>query len=112
MSVVEKLVAALGHDVVLTDGEALERYRTDWSSEVGERPAAVLRPRTTAEISSALAICHEHHQPVCVQGGLTGLSGGAVPRPGEITLSLERLNGIEEFDKQSMTMTVLAGTPL
>ncbi|HEX5047780.1 MAG TPA: FAD-binding oxidoreductase, partial [Gammaproteobacteria bacterium] len=51
-------------------------------------------------------------QPVVVQGGLTGLAGGATPRPGEIAISLERLTGIEELDRASQTMTVRAGTPL
>ena len=47
-----------------------------------------------------------------VQGGLTGLCGGATPQDEEVALSLERLSGIEELDQASMTMTVLAGTPL
>jgi FAD/FMN-containing dehydrogenase len=47
-----------------------------------------------------------------VQGGMTGLAGGAHPRAGEIALSLERLRGVEEVDAASGTLTALAGTPL
>jgi FAD/FMN-containing dehydrogenase len=46
------------------------------------------------------------------QGGLTGLAGGAHPQTGEIALSLERMNGVEEIDTASATLTALAGTPL
>jgi len=49
---------------------------------------------------------------VVVQGGMSGLSGGATPQPGEISISLERMSGIEELDRVGGTATVLAGTPL
>jgi FAD/FMN-containing dehydrogenase len=38
--------------------------------------------------------------------------GGGLPQAGDLVLSLERLNGIEEIDLAAATMTVLAGTPL
>ncbi|MEZ5448031.1 MAG: FAD-dependent oxidoreductase [Thiolinea sp.] len=87
-------------------------YHVDWSGEHACAPALVLRPADTAAVSKALAYCHEHHLPVVTQGGMTGLSGGATPRSGEIVLSLERLNGVRELDRDSLTMTVRAGTPL
>src|SRR5690606_12879156 len=46
------------------------------------------------------------------QRGLTGLAGGATPRGGEMALSLDRMQGSGEIDQDSMTATVLAGTPL
>ena len=51
-------------------------------------------------------------QKVVVQGGLSGLAGGATPQHNEIALSLERMSGIETIDPTSMTLTALAGTPL
>ena len=59
-----------------------------------------------------MALCHKHDQPVVIQGGLTGLAGGATPMSGEMAISLERMNGIEELDATAMTVTALAGTPL
>src|SRR5690606_31565262 len=47
-----------------------------------------------------------------VQGGLTGLAGGATPRRGEVALSLAKLNRIEEFDRTAGTVTVQAGVTL
>jgi len=88
------------------------RYQHDWSSEPAGMPIAVARPSTTDEVASIMQLCSQHGQNVVIQGGLSGLCGGGNPRDGELAISLERLNGIEEIDQASMTMTVKAGTPL
>src|SRR5690606_31851076 len=75
-------------------------------------PLAVVRPASTEHVAALLRACHRARQPVVVQGGLTGLAGGATPQTGEIAVSLERLTGIEELDRASQTLTVRAGTPL
>lgn len=111
MSVVEDLKLALG-DAVLTGTEIGERYRSDASLTGLNLPRAVIRPANTDDVATALRICNDHGQPVVVQGGLTGLAGGANPDENSISISLERLSGIEEIDPLSATMTVLAGTPL
>jgi len=110
--VVEELVRALGADAVRTGAAIPARHSTDWSPLPPEPPKALLLPRTTDEVSTALRICHAHGQAVTPQGGLTGLSGGARPAAGGIALSLERMNGVEEIDAATATATVLAGTPL
>jgi FAD/FMN-containing dehydrogenase len=97
---------------VLTGADISEKYRHDWSSEAPGVPLAVVRPASTAEVSAILGVCAEADQAVVVQGGLSGLCGGGNPRQGEVAISLERLNGVEEIDSASMTMTVKAGTPL
>ncbi|MDR5753852.1 MULTISPECIES: FAD-binding oxidoreductase [unclassified Caballeronia] len=103
---------ALGDDRVRV-GEAIgERSMTDWTGYAPARPAALVLPRSTDEVSRALAICNEARQSVVPQGGMTGLAGGAIARPADIAISLERLAGIEEIDAASATMTVLAGTTL
>jgi len=110
--IIKILRKELGGPVILSGAAEGDRYSTDWSGENPHIPAAVLRPANTRELSRILGLCHEADQPVVVQGGLTGLAGGATPRKNEIAVSLERMNGIEEVDPDSMTMTVLAGTPL
>jgi FAD/FMN-containing dehydrogenase len=104
---------ALLDDRSVLSGDAIEaRYHVDWSGEHACPPALVLRPKDSEAVSKALAYCNEHRLSVVMQGGLTGLSGGATPSEGEVALSLERLNGITELDAEGMTMTVKAGTPL
>ena len=88
-----------------------ERYCTDWSRARGQ-PLAVLRPRTTDEVSRLLTMLQALRQPVVLQGGMTGLTGACVPQGGEVVLSLERLRAIEEIDPVSGTVTVQAGVCL
>jgi D-lactate dehydrogenase (cytochrome) len=78
----------------------------------GERPLAVVFPRTTADVSAVLRVCHAHGVSVVPQGGLTGLAGGATPVDGCVVLSLARMRAIEEVDAAAATMTVEAGVPL
>ena len=109
---IRQLKEELGLGVILTGTEISEKYHADSSGETAHAPVAVARPASTEQVSDILRICSSSNQKIVVQGGLTGLCGGATPREEEIALSLERLTGIEELDRESMTMTVLAGTPL
>ncbi len=109
---VEELRATLGPDLVKVGDDIPQR---NWHDQVGltpTRPLALVLPRSTDDVSKALAICHRYRQPVVTQGGLTGLAGGAHPGEGEVALSLERMVGVEEVDAASSTLTALAGTPL
>lgn len=103
---------ALGTDVVSYPHEFEGRKNSDWSRMPSEIPVALVRPRTTEQVSIAMRICHEFRQPVVTQGGLTGLAGGACMLGGEVALSMERMNGIESIDATGAAMTVLCGTPL
>jgi FAD/FMN-containing dehydrogenase len=109
--VIEALRATLGSQVRTADDIPARNF-SDASGLQPTPPRALILPRTTDEVSAALKICREHGQPVVTQGGLTGLAGGAHPQAGEIALSLEHMNGIEEVDAASATLTALAGTPL
>ena len=109
---IRQLVEELGPDAVLTGTDITEKYHADGSGETAHAPAAVVRPASTEQVAGVLRTCSSADQKIVVQGGLTGLCGGATPRDEEVALSLERLTGIEELDRDSMTMTVLAGTPL
>lgn len=97
---------------ILTGADISAKYQHDWSAETPGVPLAVVRPASTDEVAAVLRACCAAGQPVVVQGGLSGLCGGGNPRANEVSLSLERLQGIEEIDAASMTMTVKAGTPL
>jgi FAD/FMN-containing dehydrogenase len=110
--VVAALLEALGPRVVQLPSAFAGRRHADSSRMPCADPIALLRPATTAEVATALRICHAHRQPVVTQGGLTGLAGGACLLGGEVALSTERLRGVEAIDPVSATMTVLAGTPL
>jgi len=109
---IETLQKKLPADSILLDSNIGDRYAVDFSAEHPCRPAAVIRPASTRHLSVALTVCNALGQPVVVQGGMSGLSGGATPQTGEISISLERMSGIEEIDPLGGTASVLAGTPL
>ncbi|HLB29889.1 MAG TPA: FAD-binding oxidoreductase [Gammaproteobacteria bacterium] len=109
---IDQLREVLSAAGVLTGDEVEARYHADWSRENPCRPEVVLRPADTQGLSRALALCNTAGQALVTQGGMTGLSGGATPQPGEWALSLERMRGITELDPDSMTITARAGTPL
>lgn len=72
----------------------------------------LVRPRSTAQVSQVLALCHRRGQPVVVHGGLTGLVNGADAARGELVLSLESLNAIERVDVPGRTLRAQAGAKL
>ena len=111
-SLIDALQDRLGPHGVLQGADAGGRYASDASLVNAQAPVAVLRPASTDEVSFILRSCHAAGQPLVIQGGLTGLCGGATPHAGEIALSLERMHTIEEVDREAMTLTVQAGTPL
>lgn len=109
---IARLKETLGPAAVLTGDAIPERNRSDATKLAPSLPAALVLPRSTADVSATLALCHEAGRPVVTQGGMTGLAGGAHPNEGEIALSVERLTGVEEVDTVAGTLTALAGTPL
>lgn len=110
--IVARLTEALGPDVVTPGAAVPERNRHDWSGLAPVVPLALVRPRGTAEVATALRLCHEGAVPVVPQGGLTGISGGAHPVEGAVALSLERMNRVIGVDAQMATLTAEAGCVL
>lgn len=106
----QNIEAIVGGNGVLTGDDVASRD-AGWARGACEA-AAIVRPRSTDEISQILQLCHEARQAVVCQGGKTGMVDGCVAGSREIALSLERMNQIEELDSQSRTLTVQAGTPL
>lgn len=111
--VLEALRAAVGPGRVASADRIDDRYLADWVVPMpGGRPLALVRPATTTEVSAVAAACHHARVPLVVQGGRTGLAGGATPVSDGVVMSLELMSGVEEIDEPAATMTVLAGTPL
>lgn len=105
-------VNALGADGVLLGTDIPDRCHTDWSGVDPVAPLALVRPRSTDEVSLLLRLCGAHHVPVVPQGGLTGLAGGATPCARGIALSLDRMHMIESVDARAATLCAQAGATL
>ena len=109
--VVAELIEALGEDCVLTGEDVHSRQAGIWRSDTIQAKALV-RPRTTAEVSRTLAICNAHGQSIVPHGGLTGLVESAITGPDDVALSLERMKRIEDINPVDRTMVVQSGVIL
>ena len=99
----------VGNAHVLAAGDDLEAYAKDWTRDLAHVPAAVVKPRTTGEVSRLLAFCDLRRIPVTPQGGRTGMSGGALAVFGGVAMSLERMNTIREIDERNFVAVAEAG---
>jgi glycolate oxidase len=90
------LIDALPDGVVLTEPEAMEKYRYDWSRDPGAgAPVAVVRAGDAAQVQTAVRWAAEHRVPVVPRGTGSGLSGGSTAVEGGLVLSLERMRAVE-----------------
>ncbi len=96
---------------VLTGDDVTQRS-AQW---LGNRPnlaRAIVRPRTTEEVSAVLKLLDSRGQPVVPLGGATGLVQGGVAAPTEINLSMELMTALEEVDPANRICIAQAGAPV
>ena len=104
------LRAVLPADVVLDDPDVLASYAADQSQLTASgAPSAVVVPRTTAQVSAALRVAHEHGLPVVPRGAGSGLSGGANCPDGAVVLSLHRMDAVLRVDAVDRVAVVQPG---
>ena len=108
-----EVVRALGavlppHALLFTD-EQTTPYECDGLTAYRQRPLAVALPDTEDQVAAVLRACHALGVPVVARGAGTGLSGGAMPHPMGVTLSLAKFNRILAIDPLAQTAVVQAG---
>ncbi|MDO5613289.1 MAG: FAD-linked oxidase C-terminal domain-containing protein [Paracoccus sp. (in: a-proteobacteria)] len=112
MPISEPAIAAL----TAVFGDRLSQRAADRDHHAGSEtfhrappPDAVIWPLTTAEVSSALAICNEHRVPVIGWGTGTSLEGHALAVHGGVVLDLGRMDKVIEIRPGDMQVTVQPG---
>ncbi|MGR9251232.1 FAD-binding oxidoreductase [Rhizobium leguminosarum] len=110
----ERLRSLLGDDLILADHESMSRYLSDWHHEATGAALAVIRPRSTEDVSTAVRACRELGLSIVPQGGNTGLVLGALPQSqtSHVVISLERMNRIRSVSSDDFSMVVEAGCVL
>jgi FAD/FMN-containing dehydrogenase len=117
MATMERALAALS-DIETALGPKTVRRRERVSAlDPGWHPhnltaGAMTMPASTDEVVEVVRICESLGVPLVPQGGRTGLVGGGVSKPGEIVLSLERMNLVERIDPQERVAVAGAGVTL
>ena len=105
---IAQLQAIVGKPYVLTAREDLLVFEYDGSIDKSVPPAVVL-PATTEQVAAVLRLCRTAGVPVAPRGAGTGLSGGAIPLGGSVTLALTRMNRILEVDAENRLAVVQPG---
>ncbi|WP_315921646.1 FAD-binding oxidoreductase [Mesorhizobium sp. SP-1A] len=107
---VTELAKLIGDAGVLTAPADLEAYQNGARYDRG-RAAAVLRPRTTDQVSAVMAYCVRQGIPLVPQSGNTGLVSGSTPdnTGRQVVLSLDRMNEVFRLDEDNRSLTASAG---
>jgi glycolate oxidase len=104
-----KLSQLLPAEAILTSEEDLRPYECDGLSAYHRLPLLVVLPETIEQVQAILQLCHQEHVPVVARGAGTGLSGGALPLPDGVLLSLAKFNRILDIDPLNRTARVEPG---
>ena len=104
-----QLATILPAAALLVSPEDTKPYECDGLTLFRAQPAAVLLPETEAQVAAILKVCHAARIPVVARGAGTSLSGGALPDPEGIVLSLAKFKRIVAIDPLSRTAVVQPG---
>jgi glycolate oxidase len=108
-AILAELRDAVGADGLIIERNQLQTYECDGLAMLRSLPAAVILPRSTAQLQTAVGICARHHIPFVGRGAGTGLSGGAMPDDRGIVISFARMTRILATDIPNQRITVEAG---
>lgn len=94
---------------LLVTPEEVKPYECDGLTLFRAQPAAVLLPENEAQVVAILKACHAAQVPVVARGAGTSLSGGALPDPRGVVLSLAKFKRILSVDPLARTAIVQPG---
>ncbi|HEU4566439.1 MAG TPA: D-arabinono-1,4-lactone oxidase [Marmoricola sp.] len=82
----------------------------NWAGLATARPAQVISPRDAGEVADAVVAARSQRMTVKMTGA--GHSFTGIAAPDGLQLLPDELTGIVSVDREAMTVTALAGTPL
>src|SRR5262249_3804230 len=109
---------ALGPDRLPTDADSLAAHRTAYwilshlrarQQRLGTGPLCVVRPRSTAEVATALVTASRHGAAVVPYGAGSGVLGGATPPAGSVVIDLRAMAAVLELNETALWVRVQAG---
>ena len=110
----EPLREILGADGLLTAAADCAPFLTDHRRLYQGAALAVALPRSVAQVSQLLSLCHAQRVGVVPHGGNTGYCGGATADESgrQLVLSLRRLNRIRSLEAANYSLVAEAGCVL
>ncbi|GMT15097.1 hypothetical protein PFISCL1PPCAC_6394 [Pristionchus fissidentatus] len=97
----------IGNEYVKT--KEIDNYTMDWTRQMKGGSECVLLPSSTEQTSAIIKYCADKKIAVVVQGGNTGLVGGATPIHDEIILSTSRIKNHFHLEPSSGVLTLDSG---
>ncbi|KAL2349990.1 D-lactate dehydrogenase [Cryomyces antarcticus] len=82
---------------------------SEWSSYPslpGDQPFAIIKPKTTEEVSDIMKICHRRRIPVTAYSGGTSLEGHFAATRGGICIDFSRMDQILKLHKDDLDVVV------
>ncbi len=107
--VIAQLKATIGERFVLTQRDELIVYESDALTIIKHLPAAVVLPKSTAEVAAVVKILADAKIPFAPRGAGTGLTGGSLPLDNGVTIELARMNRILKIDYENRLAEVEPG---
>jgi glycolate oxidase subunit GlcD len=107
---INKFKKIVGNKNVITDEKDMGKYLKEWRGIYTGVAGAIVKPKSTREVSNIIKYSYEKNISCIPQGGNTGLVGGQIPfSKNHIVISLERLSKIREINNINQSITVEAG---
>lgn len=106
---VSQLRAILPEASIKHLAEDLRPYECDGLSAYRSLPLAVVLPNTIEQVQAIVRLCQQYQIPMVARGAGTGLSGGALPHPNGVVLSLAKFKAIMEIDPLNRLARVQPG---
>lgn len=106
---VRELSACLRRGTLMTNPYALDPYKSDGLTAYQQRPKLVVIPEDVSEVQSVLRTCYRLGVPLVPRGAGTGLSGGALPHPDAVLMSLAKLRRVTKMDANNRMLVAEPG---
>jgi len=108
-SLLAELASVVPRQALLSAPEELKAYECDALSAYRRMPLAVVLAEDEQQVIAVLQTCHRLGVPVVARGAGTGLSGGALPHPHGVLLSLAKMKKILHLDPVARVAVVQPG---
>ncbi|CAH0057764.1 unnamed protein product [Clonostachys solani] len=108
---VDEIRKILGQDAVSVDEHDIDEHGySEWStSNTDVRPAAIVRPKSTKQVSDVARICSRYRVPIVPYGAGSSVEGNFSSPFSGVCLDLSEMNDIVAFHPDDMDIVVQAG---
>jgi FAD/FMN-containing dehydrogenase len=89
----DALRSAVSAEVILPDDPGYDEARATFNATIDRRPAAIVMPRSTQDISAAVRWARDARLPIAVRGGGHNVAGHAVA-DGALVVDLRSMRGV------------------